>query len=232
MPTPSVLELIPAQKIPRLSASDHVAQTLKKAIVDGVLSAGEMLRQDEIASHFHVSKIPVREALKHLEAKGLVTFLPNRGAVVASLSAAEIGEYMEIRAMLEARAARLSASLIDDQTIDRARQHLEGFALATDAGRWGELNWLFHSTLYAAAERPILLAEIRSLYNKVERYVRALLSITTELPKTLHEHREILEAFVRRDPDAAAELTRAHVLDAGASLVHYLNYHRSKGGNK
>jgi len=58
------------------------------------------------------------------------------------------------------------------------------------------------------------------------------LSITTELPKTLHEHAEILDAFVRRDADAAAELTRAHVLDAGASLVHYLNYHRSKGGNK
>ena len=232
MTIPSALEQIAAQKIQRLSASDHVAQILKKAIVDGVLPAGELLRQDEIASHFHVSKIPVREALKHLEAKGLVTFLPNRGAVVASLSAAEIGEYMEIRAMLEARAARLSAPLIDEQAIASARQHLAAFALATDAGRWGELNWLFHSTLYAAAERPILLAEIRSLYNKVERYVRALLSITTELPTTLYEHSEILDAFVRRDPDAAAELTRAHVLDAGASLVHYLNYHRSKGGNK
>ena len=232
MTIPSVLEAIAAQKIPRLSASDHVAQTLKKAIVDGVLPAGEVLRQDEIASHFHVSKIPVREALKHLEAKGLVTFLPHRGAVVASLSPAEIGEYMEIRAMLEARAARLSAPLVDEQTIAQAREHLDQFAQASDAGRWGELNWLFHSTLYAAAERPILLAEIRSLYNKVERYVRALLSITTELPKTLYEHSEILDAFVRRDPDAAAELTRAHVLDAGASLVHYLNYHRSKGGNK
>jgi DNA-binding GntR family transcriptional regulator len=228
---PSLLELVAAQKTPRLSASDHVAQTLKKAIVDGLLPAGELLRQDEIASHFHVSKIPVREALKHLEAKGLVTFLRNRGAVVASLSAAEIDEYMEIRAMLEARAARLSAPLISDQAIAQARQHLDEFGLAVDAGRWGELNWLFHSTLYAAAARPILLAEIRSLYNKVERYVRALLSVTTEMPKTQHEHAAILDAFVRRDPDAAAELTRAHVLDAGASLVHYLNEHRSKGGN-
>ena len=228
----TVLELISAQKMPRLSASDHVAQTLKKAIVDGLLPAGELLRQDEIASHFHVSKIPVREALKHLEAKGLVTFLRNRGAVVASLSAAEIDEYMEIRAMLEARAAHLAAAQIDDQTIEHARQHVDAFALATDASGWGELNWLFHSTLYSAAGRPILLAEIRTLYNKVERYVRALLSVTTEMPKTQHEHAAILDAFVRRDPDAAAELTRAHVLEAGASLVNYLNEHRSKGGNK
>ncbi len=231
MPTPSVLELLAAQKMPRLSASDHVAHTLKKAIVDGLLPAGEVLRQDEIAAHFHLSKIPVREALKHLEAKGLVTFLRNRGVVVASLSAAEIDEYMEIRAMLEARAARLAAPLISDRSIAEARQHLDAFAQAVDAGRWGELNWLFHSTLYSAAGRPILLAEIRSLYHKVERYVRALLAVTTEMPKTQREHAEILDAFVRRDPDAAAELTRAHVLEAGASLVHYLNEHRSKGGN-
>jgi len=232
LPTSSVLEFVAAHKMPRLSASDHVAQTLKKAIVDGLLPAGELLRQDEIAAHFHVSKIPVREALKHLEAKGLVTFLRNRGAVVASLSAAEIDEYMEIRAMLEARAARLAAGRISDRTLAEARHHLEAFSLASEAGRWGELNWLFHSTLYSAAGRPILLGEIRSLYNKVERYVRALLSVTTEMPKTQQEHAEILEAFVRRDPDAAAELTRAHVLDAGASLVTYLNDHRSKGGNK
>ena len=76
-----------------------------------------------------------------------------------------------------------------------------------------------------------LLAEIRSRDNKVERYVRALLSVTTERPKTQREHTEILGAFVRRDPDAAAELTRAHVLDAGASLVSYLIDQRSKGGN-
>jgi len=229
---PSALELISAQKVPRLSASDHVAQTLKKAIVDGLLPAGEVLRQDEIAGHFHVSKIPVREALKHLEAKGLVTFLRNRGAVVASLSADEIDEYMEIRAMLEARAARLSAPLISDQAIEQARRHLDEFDQASDAGRWGELNWLFHSTLYTAAGRPILIAEIRSLYNKVERYVRALLSMATGMPNTLREHAEILDAFVRRDPDAAAELTRAHVLDAGASLVSYLIDQRSKGGNQ
>jgi DNA-binding GntR family transcriptional regulator len=159
-----------------------------------------------------------------------VTFLRNRGAVVASLSTAEIDEYMEIRACSKPRGAPFGAP-------DQRPGHRTGAPPSRrvrprgDAGRWGELNWLFHSTLYAAAGRPILLAEIRSLYNKVERYVRALLSVTTEMPKTQHEHAAILDAFVRRDPDAAAELTRAHVLDAGASLVTYLNDHRSKGGN-
>jgi DNA-binding GntR family transcriptional regulator len=73
----------------------------------------------------------------------------------------------------------------------------------------------------------VLLAEIRSLYDKVERYVRALLAVTTEMPKTQREHRAILDAFARRNPDEAASLTRAHVLDGGASLVRYLSDQRA-----
>ena len=227
----SLIARLAPHKLARVSASDHIAQILQEAIVDGVLPAGEVLRQDEIAAHFGVSKIPVREALKHLEAKGMVTFLRNRGAVVASLSCDEILEYVEIRAMLEARAAYLAASRISAADLEQARQCLRQFGAESQAGRLGELNWQFHATLYGAAGRPILLAEIRALYNKVERYVRALLAVTTEMPKTQHEHAEILAAFMQRDADAAAELTRAHVLDAGASLVKYLNDHRIKGGS-
>lgn len=225
------LDQLAIPRLARMSTSDHIAETLREAIVEGNLPTGEVLRQDEIAARFHVSKIPVREALKRLEAEGLVTFMRNRGAVVASLSAEEILEYVEIRAMLEARAAYLAASRISDDNLDFARAKLAEFGAADQAARWGELNWQFHSALYADAQRPILLGEIRSLYDKVERYVRALLSITTEMPKTQREHAAILDAFSRRDPDAAADLTRAHVLDAGASLVQYVSDHRHKGGN-
>jgi DNA-binding GntR family transcriptional regulator len=220
-------------RLARLSASDQIAEVLRDAIVEGQFPAGELLRQDEIAAQFHVSKIPVREALKRLEAEGLVSFIRNRGAVVAGLSVDEIEEYMDIRAMLEARAAGLAAARISDARLAEARRKLAEFGAAQNAGRWGELNWQFHSTLYADADRPILLAEIRSVYDKVERYVRALLAMTTdtEMPKTQLEHAAILDAFARRDPDAAADLTRAHVLDGGASLVKYLNDHRHQGGN-
>ena len=228
------LDQLAIPRLARLSASDQIAETLRDAIVEGQLPAGEVLRQDEIAARFHVSKIPVREALKRLEAEGLVAFQRNRGAIVAALSTDEILEYVDIRAMLEARAARLAAAKISDEHVALARQYLADFGSAHQAARWGELNWLFHSTLYADAGRPILMAEIRSLYDRVERYVRALLAITTEMPKTQREHQAILDAFARRDPDAAADLTRAHVLDAGASLVQFLSAqrdHRFKGGS-
>lgn len=211
----------------RRSTSDFVAETLRNAIVSGQLESGTLLRQDALAEQFHVSKIPLREALKRLEAEGLVSFIRNKGAVVASLSTSEIREYVEIRAMLEARAAELSAPLIRDESLQQARLALEAFGVERNPANWAQINWQLHSALYADARRPVLLAEIRSLYDKVERYVRALLAVTSELPKTQGEHHAIIEAFAARDAERAATLTRAHVLDGGASLVKYLSEHRA-----
>ena len=211
----------------RRSTSDFVAETLREAIVSGELAEGSILKQDELAERFRVSKIPVREALKRLEAEGLVNFIRNKGALVASMSPDTIWEYVEIRAMLEARAAELSAPLISDANLQKARSALEAFGNERNPARWGEANWQLHSALYVDARRPVLMAEIRSLYDKVERYVRALLAVTPELPKTQREHHAIIDAFAARDAERAATLTRAHVLDGGASLVKYLSEHRA-----
>jgi DNA-binding GntR family transcriptional regulator len=209
------------------STSDLIAEVLREAIVSGQLSARTELKQDDMASHFRVSKIPVREALKRLEAEGLVTFLRNKGAIVADLSPEEIWEYVEIRAMLEARAAELAAPRISDANLTQARAALQAFGDELNQARWGELNWKLHSLLYADAGRPVLLTEIRSLYDKVERYVRTLLAVTDEMPKTQREHAAILDAFAARDAERAAALTRAHVLDGGAALLKYLSDHRA-----
>lgn len=212
----------------RLSTSDYIAETLREAIVSGQLPADTELRQDDIAERFEVSKIPVREALKRLEAEGLVTFVRNKGAVVASMSPEEIWEYVEIRAMLEARAAELAAPRISDANLAIARAAIQAFGDEKDPARWGDLNWQLHSALYVDADRPVLLAEIRALYNKVERYVRALLAVTTEMPHTQREHAAILAAFTARDAVAASALTRVHVLDGGAKLLKYLSAHRTE----
>jgi DNA-binding GntR family transcriptional regulator len=225
---PSPLLRLSLPQAARLSTSDFVAGTLREAIVSGQLGSGTLLKQDELAERFHVSKIPVREALKRLEAEGLVSFIRNKGALVASMSPDEIWEYVEIRAMLEARAAELSAPRISDANLEKARAALEAFGSERNPARWGELNWQLHSALYGDAQRPVLLAEIRSLYDKVERFVRALLAVTPELPKTQREHHIIIDAFAARDAERAATLTRAHVLDGGASLVKYLSEHRAE----
>lgn len=220
-----------AARLRPAATSDQIAEVLRQAIADGVLATGATLRQDELAARFAVSKIPVREALKRLEAEGLVIFHPNRGAEVASLSAAAIDEYLDIRAVLESHAAALAAPRIGDAQLADARRALDAFAQADDAALRSAHNWAFHAALYAAAERPLLLAEIRALHHKVERYAVAQIARDpdTEMPKNRREHEAILAAFTRRDADAAACLTRAHVLGAGASILQHLQDHSHQG---
>src|SRR5512140_2892556 len=94
--------------IQRQSLADAVAERLREQITNGELHEGEQLRQDAIAKEFQVSRIPVREALLHLEAEGLITTVANRGAVVSALSPEEIEELFDIRSVLECHALRLA----------------------------------------------------------------------------------------------------------------------------
>lgn len=210
LPTPS--------PIVRISASDQIAQTLREAIVEGKLPTGELLRQDQIATQFRVSKIPVREALKRLEAERLVTFIPNRGAIVASLTPTEILQYIEIRALLEAHAAHLAASRITDENIEIARAASDAFDSDGPDDLRSDSNRKFHMALYADANRPVLLSEIQCAYDKVERHLRSLPAAPGDIAKTRREHSDILKAFAQRAPLKAADLIRAHVLRAGSLL--------------
>jgi len=92
--------------IPRQSLATAVADKLREKILNGELREGQQLRQDAIAAELRVSRIPVREALRQLEAEGLVTIIPHRGAVVSALSLEEIEELFEIRAVLECHILR------------------------------------------------------------------------------------------------------------------------------
>ena len=102
------------------TASDVILKFLRNAISDGSLDEGEPIRQDEVARLFNVSKIPVREALKRLEAEGLVAFQRNKGAVVTSVSEPEIAQIFETRAILESNAIRLSVPHMTEETFCEA----------------------------------------------------------------------------------------------------------------
>src|SRR4029077_2026095 len=129
------------------------ARALRDMILSGEIAEGEQLRQDALAAAHGVSRIPLREALRQLEAEGLVSFFPHRGAVVSTLSLAEIEELFEIRALIEADVLRRAIPHLTADDLDRAEEIVDtarvAFQRESDVGRWGELNWKFHSTLYA-----------------------------------------------------------------------------------
>lgn len=204
------------------TASDIIAKHLREAIIAGQVDEGEPIRQDDVARLFNVSKIPVREALKRLEAEGLVAFHRNRGAVVTSMSLPEIMQIFEVRAMLESNAIKLSVPHMTAETFERAQRFCDEFAEEADVARWAELNWSFHSCLYEDADRPFLVNLIRSVNDRIERYLRIQLTLSDGQRVADKEHRAILAACKRGDAERASELINAHIMGAWKSLVRSL----------
>ena len=203
----------------RQSTPDAVAEALRQAILLGIFKAGQSLRQDEIATQFGISRIPVREALRQLEAEGLVTLYPNRGATVSVLSAAEAQEICEIRIALETLALQLAISNLTEADIQRAIAILEATDQATDPRRWAELNWEFHATLYTSAHRPRLLTMIKTLHINVDRYRHLQINYQDQ---SQTEHWKLLEVCKQRDMNKAIDILKHHIATAAEHLVAHL----------
>ncbi|MBH8560716.1 GntR family transcriptional regulator [Nostoc sp. CENA67] len=204
------------------STPDLIADALREAILRGIFEEGQSLRQDEIATQFGVSRIPVREALKHLEAEGLVTLHLNRGAMVSVLTAAEAQEICEIRSALEVKAMQLAIPKLNTSDLEKAAVVLEASDQTSDAGVLAKLNWEFHATLYASAERPRLLTMIKNLHVNIDRYVRLQMAQMDYQERSQKEHYQLLNACRQQDTKAAVRLLKRHIDTAGEQLVTYL----------
>lgn len=204
------------------STSEVIVKHLRDAIISGRLKEGEPVRQDDIARMFNISKIPVREALKRLEAEGLVQFQRYKGAVVTKISEPELAQMFEVRVLLEVQAIRLALPHMNEETFARAEQICNEFLNESDPGRWAQLNWEFHACLYKPARRPFLIGLIRSIHDKVERYLRLQLSLSDGKERADREHRAIIEACRKGDVDKAAGLVEAHLSGVCQTLYEHL----------
>jgi DNA-binding GntR family transcriptional regulator len=204
------------------STPDLIAEALRQAIQHGLFREGQSLRQDEIATQFGVSRIPVREALRQLEVEGLVTFHPNRGATVSVLSAAEAQELCEIRIALETMALQLAIPHLSDLDFDRATALLQASEQTPDPMRWAELNWQFHAALYGPAQRPRLLGLIKTLHVNIDRYIRLQMQELNYRDQSHLEHHQLLAACRKQEVAGAVDLLQQHIGRAAKQLVEYL----------
>ncbi len=204
------------------STADVIYNALRDAIIRGDMPEGETLRQDNIAQIFNVSRIPVREALKRLEAQGLATSVRYKGVVVASMSTSEISEIFEFRALVEPKVIELAVPLMSKESLEKAQAYCDEFAAETQPARWGDINRLFHTALYADSGRPYYLSVIDKTNDRVERYIRAQLDLTHGMERARADHQQIIDACFKRDAKAAARATRDHIVNAGKSLVAFL----------
>jgi DNA-binding GntR family transcriptional regulator len=206
----------------RLTDSDRLTQgsasdALREAIVRGEYGPGQQLKEEELATRFGVSRTPIREALRQLQAEGLAEYRPNRGVFIPEWSATDREEIFDLRLRLEPYAAELAAHAIAPSQLEELREMaciMEAATQSEDPDRYDRISIVnngFHRLLASASGRPRLAAMLTSLLN-IPLMHRSFSTYEEDaVIRSNAHHREIIDALEARDPEWAAAVVRAHV---------------------
>lgn len=219
-----------SHQIKRQSLPESLAKSLRERILNGEFKEGDALIQDAIALEYEVSRMPVREALRQLEAGGLVAMRLHKGAVVTSLPTEQIEELFELRALLECDLLARAIPKLTDEDISNSRAiltQLEASYERNDVASWGRLNWEFHRSFYSAADRAQTLAIVQGINVQTDRYIRLHLLLTHRLDEAEEDHREILRLCASRNVKSAVAYLKKHVLSTSRDLMAALRTSRA-----
>ncbi len=203
-----------------------VQKELERMILAGDLAAGGKLSEAAVASLLGVSRGPVREAFRALEASGLVRLEKNRGVFVRQVSVAEADEIYELRAVLDEFVGRRVAQTATEDDVRDLRvrvERMERAAARGDVDAYATANLGFHDRLVSLAGNDKLLATYRRLVNELHLYRRATLGQAGTLPVSTREHREIVDRIASRQPAAAGRALFEHVMASRERM------HRARG---
>jgi len=220
----------PAQLLPEM-----VYHRLRLQILNGELKRGQLLRQEELAQRYNVSRVPLREALSRLEADGLIVLRPRRGYAVNTLDQKDIVEIFELRAVVEEHAGHLAALARTPADVTRVGDILARME-ALDRNKkghfaeWFRCNRDFHTEMLAASKRARVVRLAGTLRDAVEPYIRAESEHRRgdNVRDADAEHREMFEAFSAGDARGLAELSRRHVERAAGLLLRGMRKHAAK----
>ena len=195
------------------TAQQHAVEALRRSIVAGALKPGERVNQEGFAEQLGLSVAPVREALRVLEQEGQLTYRPRRGYFVTELRFDDLTEIYELRALLEARAARHALPSLDAEAIariaDAARACAEA-AAAGDVAAEFAANRRFHFAILHAPGQPHALRLIQLLWDSTEAYRAMYYNSPTERAASIDAHDRILAAIGDRDADRLVAELDAH----------------------
>lgn len=204
-------------------ARSVIEEKVRNAILDGRLPADTALRQQELATLFGVSRMPVREALRQLEAQSLVRVETHKGAVVAPLISEDATDAYALRILLESEALRQSIPLLTEQDIATARVCIEKLEVETDYAVMGTLNRMFHMALYSRAPNKRLLKLVAEGLNEEERFLRFNLSAMGLGKLSQHDHWELLQFAQAKSVGQTISALEQHLNRGVKAISSYLN---------
>jgi len=199
---------------------ERAARELRDRILTGALPAGSRIDLDAITAEFATSRTPVREALLELSFEGLVHIAPRSGITVIGISTKDVLDSFTILGVLTGQAAAWAAERITDEELTELRRLATEVEARSGGDGIGEANWRFHQEIHRSAHSPRLVAQVRQAVRVVP------FNFLTLFPEheqhSLDEHRQLLDAIAARDPERARRIAEQHVLEAGRSLVAWL----------
>ncbi|QBI19602.1 GntR family transcriptional regulator [Egibacter rhizosphaerae] len=224
---------------PYQTKSEYAYETVRAQIVSGALTPGEVVHQEVLARQLSVSITPLREALRRLQAEGLVELGPHRDARVSTLSAQEGRDILEMRRALEPYAASLAAERHTDEQMTRMRQAANELAPIPEEPGMADLeaHRRFHDLVYRAAGNALLLESLNRLWDKSDRYRWYALRSGREegeREETSEQHEALLHCIESRDAEGAAKAALDHVDSSlGVRAAAWLEESRSAAaGNR
>ncbi|KIC52558.1 MULTISPECIES: GntR family transcriptional regulator [unclassified Leisingera] len=216
--------------VTRSSLPEVIADDLRERILSGELAEGETIRQEALAEEYAVSRMPIREALKRLDAEGLVQFTNNRGASVTKHSLREIAEIFDLRILLEVDLFRRAIPAMTAQDFTRCTQILKDMDAsydANDVAKWGALNHKYHSALYAAADRKLTNEVLQGISLHCDRFIRMHLSVMKQREPAKKEHHDLLDLAQARDVEGACAALTHHISRTKEELLSLVAEHRA-----
>jgi len=199
-----------------------VFESIRSAIISGVLKPGERLMEVQLAEKLGVSRTPIREAIRKLELEGLVVMMPRKGAYVADLSIKDITDVLEIRAALEGLASGLAALRITDEEIEELELTAVQFNQALEEGNVElmiQKDIEFHDIIIKATRNEKLLQISNNLREQVQRFRVMYINKTNKAKQLAKEHYEIAEAISNRNIDLAERLAKNHIENAENNIM-------------
>lgn len=205
------------------AAGARIAAELREAILAGEYAPGTRIRQEDLAGRHGASRLPVREALRMLEAEGLLTLVANTGAWVTKLTLADCEELYRIRERIEPLLLSYSVPHLDDAQIDRLATLADEMEIAGDVEEFLRLDRQFHLGSYAGADTAVLGDLVLGLWNRTQHYRRAFTRVFRSAGERTvhHDHHLLVAAFRRRDIEEAERTLAAHIRRTRLELARH-----------
>lgn len=210
---------------------DMIYESIRKAIFEGELKAGDRLVEKELAEKLRVSRTPIREALRKLEMEGLIKHVPRKGVVVKGFTPDDIIEIYSIRQVLEALAITYTVKNITERELEQLKELIEKMEILTEEDNTDDLfktSQEFNDILIKSCRMPRLIKLISTYQEYLERFRVVTMGRKERKLAALMDHREILQAVINRDAPRAEQLVKKHLQGALEAYLKTFNIREGK----